>query len=122
MKRRTILVVEDDPDIRENLEELLRGEGYAVHLAGNGQEALDWLRSTAALPNLVLLDVMMPVKDGLAFRNEQERDPRLATVPVVMMTADARIEEKRILLRVNAAIRKPIDIELMLRLVEENLR
>ena len=121
MKNGTILIVEDDADIRDNLEELLLGEGYSVQLASNGQEALDLLRSSAGLPHLILLDVMMPVKDGFAFREEQGRDVLLATLPVVIMTADPRIEEKRILMGVKAAVRKPFDIELLLRAVEQSI-
>jgi CheY-like chemotaxis protein len=119
-----ILLVEDDQDIRDTLEEVLIAEGYRVQVASNGQEALDCLRAVAAgeLPNLVLLDLMMPVKDGLAFREEQERDPVLASVPVVIMTADAHIEEKRLRMHVHAAIKKPFDIDLMLRTVAQNVR
>ena len=123
MKKR-ILLVEDDQDIRDTLEEVLVAEGYRVQVASNGQEALDCLRAVALedLPNLVLLDIMMPVKDGLAFRVEQERDPLLVGVPVVIMSADAHIEEKRLRMHVHAAIRKPFHIALMLRTVAENIR
>ncbi len=123
MKRR-ILVVEDDPDIRDTVEEILVAEGYSVEVASNGQEALDRLRGAQPeeLPDLVLLDLMMPVKDGLAFREEQERDPFLAAVRVVIMSADAQIEEKRIRMRVHAAIKKPFHIALLLRVVAQNIR
>lgn len=121
MKRR-ILLVEDDQDIRETLREVLIAEGYAVQVASNGQEALDCLRAAVELPNLVLLDLMMPVKDGLAFRREQQSDPLLAHVPIVLMTADSHIEEKRLRMQVQAAIKKPFDLELMLRTVAQTLR
>ncbi|MDB4946889.1 MAG: response regulator [Labilithrix sp.] len=121
MKRR-VLVVEDDRDIRETLEEVLVAEGYTVEVASNGQEALERLRAAEPLPNLILLDLMMPVKDGLAFREEQQRDPLLAEVPIVIMSADAHIEEKRRRMHVDAAIRKPFDIDLMLQMVAQNLR
>lgn len=122
MNTRTILVVDDDQDIRDNLADLLLDEGYTVQVAGNGQEALDRLKAEGALPNMILLDLMMPVKDGFAFREEQERDVRLAAIPVVIMTADANIEDKQARLRAKAAIRKPFDLDLLLRLVDRHSR
>jgi two-component system, chemotaxis family, chemotaxis protein CheY len=117
-----LLVVEDDLDIREILEEVLVAEGYAVQVASNGQEALDSLRAAVELPNLILLDLMMPVKDGLAFREEQAQDPLLSALPIVIMSADAHIEEKRRRMQVPVAIKKPFDIELLLRVVAQNVR
>ena len=122
MSDKTILVVEDDRDIRETLEELLESEGYAVRSAVNGQQALDWLRAAPALPSLILLDVMMPVKDGPTFRREQVDDARLADVPVVIMSADAHIEEKQRTMRAAAIIRKPFDIDSLLRTVAQHAR
>ena len=114
--QRRILVVEDDPDIRDTVQEILVTAGYSVEVASNGQEALDCLRAARrqGLPDLVLLDLMMPVKDGVAFREEQERDPRLSAVHVVIMSADAQIEEKRRRMHVHAAIKKPFDIVTLL--------
>ena len=117
-----VLVVEDDRDIREAVEDLLSAEGYEVRVATNGQEALDQLRACAQLPALILLDLMMPVKDGPAFREEQLRDVRLAKVPVVIMTADAHIEEKQARMRAHAAIRKPFDVDLLLGILAQTLR
>lgn len=121
MKNR-ILIVEDDADIRDTLEEVLTAEGYSVQVASNGQEALDCLRAAEHLPSLVLLDLMMPVKDGQAFREEQQRDPLLADLPIVIMSADAHIEERRIRMQVHAAIKKPFGIDLILRTVAQNIR
>lgn len=117
-----ILLVEDDQDIRETLQEVLLAEGYVVEIACNGQEALDCLRAATTLPNLVLLDLTMPVKDGLEFREEQQRDPILAGVPVVIMSAASQIEEKRLHMNVHAAIKKPFDIDVMLRTVALHVR
>ena len=82
----TVLVVEDDPAIREYIAFVLDDAGYKQAWAANGQEALAYLRSHAA-PTLILLDLMMPIMDGRAFRAEQQRDPALADIPVVMLTA-----------------------------------
>lgn len=115
-------MVEDDRDIRDALEEVLLAEGYLVQVASNGQEALECLRAAETLPHLILLDLMMPVKDGVAFREEQRSDSLLANVPVVIMTADARIEEKRLRMRAHAALSKPFDIDLLLQTVAQSLR
>lgn len=81
-----VLVVEDDEQIREALCELLEDAGYRTVGVGNGQEALTYL-SNGERPCLIVLDLMMPVMDGWQFRREQQRDPALATIPVLVVTA-----------------------------------
>ncbi|HZY84248.1 MAG TPA: response regulator [Gemmataceae bacterium] len=81
-----ILLVEDDEITRGAIKLVLEWEGYQVDCAANGQEALDLLRDKEP-PSLILLDVMMPVLDGEQFRQEQKRDPRLAQIPVVIVSA-----------------------------------
>ncbi|HET9595586.1 MAG TPA: response regulator [Anaeromyxobacteraceae bacterium] len=80
-----VLVVEDDPDIREALEEALASEGYEVALATDGAHALRVAHET--LPDLILLDLMMPVMNGWAFRAAQRADPALAGIPVIVVSA-----------------------------------
>lgn len=82
-----VLVVEDDPDIRATLCEALEDNGYATAGASNGVEALEYLRSGAEKPCLILLDLMMPVMDGQTFRAEQRADAALADIPVVVISA-----------------------------------
>src|SRR5579862_4602951 len=65
-----ILIVDDDPDIRDSLKEVLEDEGYEVNGVANGREALDYLRKSPR-PCVILLDLMMPVMDGWQFRREQ---------------------------------------------------
>ena len=77
-----ILVVDDDPDIRDSLREVLEDEGYGTSCVANGREALDFLRS-GKRPCVILLDLMMPVMDGWQFLEEQKRDPALAAIPVL---------------------------------------
>jgi two-component system cell cycle sensor histidine kinase/response regulator CckA len=84
---RRLLLVEDDPELRSSLSEMLRDEGYDVIDASNGSEALDRLKQPPA-PDLILLDLMMPVKDGWQFRLEQRQDPAIASIPVLAMSAD----------------------------------
>jgi CheY-like chemotaxis protein len=103
---RRILVVDDDRDIRELLVELLGGEGYLVSSAADGRQAL-W-EAHAHRPDVILLDLMMPVMDGYQFRAAQLEDPDLAQVPVVIISAfDHRLEAA-------AVIQKPFLVEELL--------
>lgn len=112
--KKHILIVEDSIDLQVLLARLLAKEGYTSTRAMNGQEGLDILRSSLELPALILLDIMMPVMDGLAFRRELQKDPRLAAIPVVVMTADSHPETKAAALHAKALLRKPIDIDHLL--------
>jgi CheY-like chemotaxis protein len=80
-----VLIVEDDPDIREFMELLLLDAGYETMTAENGSRGLERMR--ARRPCLVLLDLAMPVMDGWEFRKRQLADPDLAGIPVVCVTA-----------------------------------
>jgi len=84
---RRLLLVEDDGELRSSLAELLRSDGYDVVGAANGSEALEYLKQAPA-PDLILLDLMMPVKDGWQFRIEQKRDPNISAIPVLAISAD----------------------------------
>lgn len=116
--KKHVLIVEDSPDLRLLVSRLLQREGYILSKAANGQEALDLLRSMTELPSMILLDIMMPVMDGFLFREAQEKDPRLAGIPVVVMTADSHPESKAERLRVKEIIRKPIDIDRLLEVTD----
>jgi CheY-like chemotaxis protein len=80
-----ILIVEDEPDVRDAFAARLGAEGYEVVTAANGREALRLLER-GPLPDAILLDYAMPVMDGRAFRDAQLRDPRWADVPVILVT------------------------------------
>ena len=103
-----ILIVEDSLDLQALLGELFEQEDYKISRAMNGKEALDFLRSTQELPSLILLDIMMPVMDGIEFREFQLKDPKLKKIPVVIMTADSNSQSKASELGVTEIIRKPI--------------
>lgn len=109
----TILLVEDDLDVREALAEALRDEGYGVECAGDGEQALTYLRG-GGRPGLILLDLMMPRMSGSEFRMVQKVDPALRHLPVVLLSADGRMEEKARALETDGAIRKPIDLDQLL--------
>lgn len=104
------MVVEDDDDLREIICRELTSEGYAVRAARHGGEALDILSQTE-LPALILLDLMMPVVSGWAFRERQLADPRLAPIPVLVMTAAGATEAA---IEATGLVRKPLDIERLL--------
>ncbi len=84
---RRILVVDDNPVSRELVREVLQAPGREIVEAAHGREALEQAR--AAPPDLVLLDIQMPVLDGYAVLAEMRRDPRLASTPIVALTAFA---------------------------------
>ena len=115
---KTVLIVEDDDDIRESLIELLEEEGYVVEGVRDGAEALRNLKAAKTLPGLIILDIMMPGMNGFEFRQAQEADPSLAHIPVVVMTADAHAEAKKLKLGAQALLKKPLQIEELIRIVE----
>jgi len=113
----TILVVDDDPDVRSTLAEILAEEGYRVMEAASGREALAYLQ-TSAPPALILLDLMMPDMDGWQFREEQQADPRLAAIPVVVVSAFIDDAEKVASLGAIQCLRKPVALDVLLETIE----
>ena len=113
-----ILVVDDDDDIRRSVVETLEDEGYRVVTARNGQEALDLLRNSLPAPSLILLDLMMPVMDGRQFRAEQLKDPALAPIPVVLVTAHAFATQEARELTPHGHLEKPFELRDLLKIAE----
>lgn len=113
---RSILVVEDDDDVRESLVAVLESEGHRVLEAVHGGEALERLRAGDEVC-IILLDLFMPTMNGWAFREEQLRDPRIAAIPVVVITADAGAVRGLDGLGIVDAMTKPIDFERLLSLI-----
>ena len=113
-----ILIIEDDHSIRELLVELLESEGYEVASAINGLEGLKYLE-THSNPNLILMDLMMPVMDGYAFRTEQMNHPKWSAIPVVVMSAEANAREKLKNFGITAFLSKPVELETILKTVEQ---
>lgn len=105
-----LLVVDDDYDIRDTLRDVLSDEGITTAFAGDGIEALAYLRAHAH-PRLILLDLMMPRCDGPTFRAEQRKDPELADIPVVVLSADSKIVDKSRALEAAGYLKKPVDLE-----------
>ena len=112
-----VLVVEDDLDIRETVAELLLEEGYEVQTAVSGRDALEYLAEAPALPDVVLLDLMMPIMDGWTFYDHLQKESRWALLPIVVISADANVHEKAARLNPVACLRKPVDIDELLSVV-----
>jgi len=115
----TVLVVEDDDDLRIVVIETLERDGIAVLAARDGVEALEIL-TFQPQPCLILLDLMMPRMSGWEFRRRQLADPRLAGVPVVVMTATTTLDEAAI--QADDLLRKPLSLPSLLALVRRYAR
>jgi CheY-like chemotaxis protein len=114
-----ILIVEDDADLREMMAQLLSLEGFRAATVANGKEALQYL-STGECPEVILLDLMMPVMDGWEFRRRQRADPALSDVPVIVLSA---IDQPRARdLHADVFLKKPLDFDRLLQLVHEYCR
>lgn len=109
--RAEILVVDDDAGSREALATVLRDRGYTVTDVADVDEALERLRLVPR-PGLIVLDLMMPGRDGWDFRQEQKKDPILAGIPVVAVSAAGKLVD------VEVSLRKPLDYDELLRAVE----
>lgn len=105
-----VLIIDDDDAIRETLVEILESEGHTAFAAVNGADALAQLDAMPVSPDVILLDLMMPVKDGYEFRAEQRQHPRHASIPVVVMSADPRADTARESLDARSYLRKPFDL------------
>ena len=109
-----VLIVEDDADLREMMAQLLALEGYQTAAVANGREALEYLQQEN-VPNLILLDLMMPVMDGWEFRRHQQANPALAAVPVIVLSA---LDQSRTAgVNAEAILKKPLDFDRLLELV-----
>lgn len=107
---KVVLVVDDDANVRDSLADALTDEGYRVATAPNGAKALAWLRSNPA-PCVILLDYWMPVMNGAQFRAAQIADSKLATIPVILISAVVDAREAAQELCVEGWLGKPIGLD-----------
>ena len=115
-----ILIIDDDADVRNTLGELLADEGYTVVTAVHGLDALAKLRRDGQpKPCVILLDLMMPVMTGAEFYAEQQRDPYLAPIPVVIISADGNVQQKAAAYG-GVYLAKPLRIETVLDAIERH--
>jgi CheY-like chemotaxis protein len=112
-----VLVVEDELDIRELLEELLRLDGCSVSSVANGCEALTLLGGASELPDAIILDLMMPVMNGYEVLEALGREPRLAGIPVAVVSGAASQPK---VVGVGAYLRKPMDFDEIRRFVHRS--
>jgi CheY-like chemotaxis protein len=108
--RCTVLVVDDDADIRELLRVALTADGYTVAGVPNGREALHYLRSHADTC-MIVLDLALPVMDGAQFRRAQLQDRSLAWIPVIVMSATVDANRRARELGARHLVRKPLDLD-----------
>jgi signal transduction histidine kinase len=114
-----LLLVEDDPELRSSLSELLVQDGYDVVAVSNGLDALRRLKQSEPV-DLIVLDLMMPVMDGWQFRIEQRRDPLIAEIPVLAMSADNSAQAAAI--NADLYIAKPFEYASLGRSIERILK
>lgn len=117
--RPRVFVVEDDPDILDTLAEVLEDRGFTVGTAVNGADALAKLREASERPEVIVLDLMMPVMDGWQFRSAQRADPRLAEIPVVLISAHVDARDVAAKLELAGWVQKPIDLERLTRILSD---
>ena len=110
----TVLVVDDDPDICALLEAFLRLADFHVVTASDGHDALRKLRVTVSLPSVILLDLMMPVMDGIEFRRHQQADLRLRDIPVVCLSARHDAQQTAMRLGLLECLGKPFELDAVL--------
>ena len=121
----TVMVVDDEPEIVTLLRFVLEKEGYRVTEAANGQEALDRLgdsgggSQTALLPDLLILDIMMPVMDGYTLNMRLQSNPRTASIPILVLTAKGQKMRDLFEMAPNVAayVQKPFDPKMLRELI-----
>jgi len=112
----SVLVVEDDPDVREFMQLLLESGGYSTSGAANGVEAFERLREER--PCAILLDIQMPVMDGYQFRARQLREPQFADIPVLCVSAI--FDPAEVMQRAGMhCLAKPVEFETLLQHVAD---
>jgi len=119
---KTILIVDDEPNIVLSVEYLLKREGFEVRTAGDGQAAIEMLATSC--PDLMILDVMMPRKNGFEVCKEVRADPALSGLPIILLSAKGREVEiaKGLSLGADAYITKPFSTHELVTQVKEMLK
>jgi two-component system chemotaxis response regulator CheY len=117
MSKQRILIIEDDPNIREVMIMALQFEGFEVYSASNGKEGLEALES-GPRPNLILLDLMMPVMSGWEFIDNFKQLENFKNIPVVIVSA---FFEKAKTVECTAFVPKPVDLETLLEHVRRHI-
>ena len=114
-----MLVVDDDPDILEALSEILEAEGFEIRRARNGKEALERLEPDP--PQLILLDLMMPVMDGWEFAQRMRQRPSVAGITLIVLSADRNVGSKATDIGAVGHLAKPFELNDLLDMVRRSL-
>jgi CheY-like chemotaxis protein len=109
---KSVLIVEDETELRDSLRELMEEEGYEVLVAADGREALEQLAS--ARPSVVILDLIMPVMSGNELYDAMQADPSLATIPIIISTSDPSRSPSGV-----PVMKKPVNIRRLIALVAQ---
>jgi CheY-like chemotaxis protein len=112
-----VLAVEDDQTIRDLLIELLTGEGFDIQCAANGLEALAILGGW--IPDVIILDLMMPVMDAETFREHQLKMQRASNVPIIVLSALNDVQDRAKALGATGVIAKPFDLDSLVKMLRE---
>lgn len=108
MDCKNVLIIEDDPAVRQTMKDVLEIQGYDVFTAADGKTGLETLRKIAPVPCVILLDLMMPVMNGWGFLDNLRIDPVLRTIPVVICSA---YEESAKAVSPAAFVPKPLQLD-----------
>jgi len=119
MARGKIMIIDDEPALVEMVKARLEAADYSVVSASNGEEGLVRIRDEK--PDLVLLDILMPKKDGYSFVREQKRDDSIKHIPVIVLTAKPEMRELFAIEGVTDYIVKPFDDGALLNMIEKHL-
>lgn len=125
MKKCQMLIVEDDADIREQLQMIIEDEGYSVHACNDGVEALEYLQSMNVddYPRCILMDLMMPRMNGAELYQALQSDHGMKTIPVVLATARGEREKAPEAFPPGIErINKPMDIDDLIKVLEKHCR
>ncbi|MEO5730641.1 MAG: response regulator [Byssovorax sp.] len=116
MSENTILIIDDEDDLRDTLKLSLELEGYRCYTAANGKEGLEALERIPP-PRVILLDLMMPILNGWQFLDELQGHPSLGQIPVVVVTAFTKLSSP---VRAGDIIRKPVEMDTLLAIVKKH--
>lgn len=115
---KTVMIVEDDEDIRNDLAEILKDEGHRVVTVPNGLEAMKYLQA-ATPPCIIILDLMMPIMDGWQLRLEMLKSTFLAKIPLVVLSGAGDLQREAAALGAVGYINKPFKLDVLLNLVRQ---
>ena len=115
-----VLLVEDDPDMRESMESVLAYAGHSITAVADGVEALSWLAGDHPHPCVIVLDLMMPGMNGFELRSRLRADQLLSLIPVVVLTGAGPLADRKGYELQAEILRKPIDLRDLLEAIHRH--